>query len=395
MKKTATLLALLLHISYLTFAQSPITLTQSNFGTLSTYPENVYTTWNPSTFNPSNHIYDASMDSSTPNGNVVYNTTTDAFFLGKTNSYATTNYAIAPGLSYAVDLYFYTGVSSFGQNAIGIARQGFPLVTVTGGATDSLFILAQKTILPVGREILHFPASYPYHNNIKSRRAVDFELSVAASGLVHTPGQHVKTIVRNDTMIDYGKLRIYTPAGPSAYYDILMLKSWQYETDSFYVGGSPAPTALTTAFGLKQGQITNVSNRYYVYRAGTAVPMMLFLADSSFAVFSNLFYDASIPAAPASGIVEIDQASYTSLVFPNPSHSSEIKVMIVGKTLDYVDYTITDMMGRVVQTAHAQEMHTGTLTVELDPQLSNGNYILAVTDHLQHIIAKEQIALAK
>ncbi|MBK7010778.1 MAG: hypothetical protein IPH36_20200 [Saprospiraceae bacterium] len=103
------------------------------------------------------------------------------------------------------------------------------------------------------RVILDFPVTKGYSHQSVSRRVAKFKINIPAFGLNYAPVHHVANVVREDTLTAWGKMKVYTPNGPSPSYDVLVLLSLQHQIDSFYLNGLPAPANLLTAFGQQQG----------------------------------------------------------------------------------------------------------------------------------------------
>jgi hypothetical protein len=386
MKKIITLLSCLALLQY--NAKAQITLTQSNFGKLSTYNVRTTNAINTIEYAGSNLYFRYDTIATSPAGQVSYNIPTDPFFTSMCDAYYPAQMVLG-GFYYDIDYYFSTTAASYSQNAIRVPQQGYNITAATGGATDSLKFPEQKYILPVGREILKFPATAGYKNINDSRRAVNFNISVAAYGLNNAPAQHVAHVLRNDTITGWGKMRVYTPNGGSKPYDILIMLSQQQQVDSFYLAGAPAPTALLTAFGQTQGQITNVNNRIYYFRENRAAPLMLVFLNNDLSAFTGIDIDADSLALPTS-IDDLSKENYTTIVYPNPANTS-INIDVINTTITEATYTIIDFAGKVVAKANANKNGNRGYTISTD-NIPNGNYNLIINGK-NNIIASEQISI--
>ncbi|MCC6726975.1 MAG: hypothetical protein IT258_20910, partial [Saprospiraceae bacterium] len=142
--------------------------------------------------------------------------------------------------------------------AVDVPAQGYTLQPFTGNIGDSLLIPAQSYIYDTYRRFIQFPMTANSTWSSSSRRTADMYIHVPAFGLNYAPIQQAYTWVRNDAIVGWGKMRVYTPDGPSVQYDVLVDKITEYATDSMYLNGAPAPTQLLTAFGITQGQKTNM-----------------------------------------------------------------------------------------------------------------------------------------
>jgi hypothetical protein len=298
--------------------------------------------------------------------------------------------------------YLFYSELDFNQNGVDdkgiyIDEQVFSLEALTGSITDNLTFPLQGYLTNGARRVVKFPMTNSTHWTSSVRKANDFTLKVAAFGLNNTPCQHVYTIVRQDSIVGWGKLRVHTATGPSIAYDVLIDKLKQYSIDSFYVAGAPAPAALMTAFSVSQGQISDVTHQYNFYRLGSYSYLMRFHygADASYTNLEYAYINTDNLTTETTGISETTENTYSTVLFPNPSNGSEINLTILGKDLDNVSYTITDLSGKILQSADNQVTLGNTLTVKLANELSNGMYFLQVKDKKEVIVAGESFGVQR
>jgi hypothetical protein len=222
-------------------------------------------------------------------------------------------------------------------------------------------------------------------------------LSVAAFGLNNTPCAHVWNYFRKDTIVGYGKLRVYTPSGPSEAYDVLMDKIAEYTTDSFYVGGAPAPATLLTAFNVTQNQQTDNNYRYNFYRKSSFLYLCSYTwPGNGFTGNPNFIIWDTLNVAPL-GINEINHhAAYTSVVYPNPATiGNEINIQLVGKTVTNATLQLLDLQGRMVVQENNVAMTNGLLQLKLRASMLQGNYTLRILDEKNQPIVSELITVNK
>lgn len=259
--------------------------------------------------------------------------------------------------------------------AADVPEQNNTLQPFTGNINDSIFIPAQSYFASVPRRIVKFPFTANSSWASSSRRVTDMIFNIPAFGLNHAPVQHAYTWVRKDTIVGWGKMRVYTPDGPSIAYDVLMDKVSEYTLDSFYLAGNPAPPALLSAFGVTQGQKTEVAYRYNFYRKG------------SFNFLSSLFFDNpnytnylsafiakdDIETAPPSASHE--RVTYSTVLYPNPSAGSELNIQLMGADFTVSSFSIFDKMGRELR--HGQvEGQGSSLKIRLNDTLTSGQYFV-------------------
>jgi hypothetical protein len=258
-----------------------------------------------------------------------------------------------------------------------VYKQGYSLETFTGNGNDSITFASQGLIYPSGRTAIPFPCTVgSAWNTTTSRVAVDFKLTLTAYGLNKTPGQQVFRHTEKDSVVGWGKLSVHTQSGASIPYDVLMVRQEVYTIDSMYLGGAPAPTALLAGFGITQGQKTGLYYAYNFFRKGSWMYLMrrFYDIDATYTTLSDSYVNADNLST-----VGVEEAvEYSSLVFPNPTNGSELKVEVMGKNIPFSQYVVTDMLGRKVQEGNAGENAISKMEIRLNDNLPNGTYFVTV-----------------
>ncbi len=395
MKKLFTLLALL-PVASTVFGQITITATDMPVPSAAYNLRDITTSAvaNPTVGASATWDYSAYAGTATTNSFTVE---TDTFFTtAGVDLYYMSFKSLISGLSYNYNSELDFNSSNVKESGISIAAQGYSLTAMTGGASDSLTIPAQKTILSTAKEIIHFPFTAGTNWSSVSHRSTTFYLTVASAFMSHTPAEHRYDIHRTDSIVGWGKMRVYTTSGPSIQYDVLMDKSAQYAVDSFYLSGSPASATVLTFFGVTQGQVTDTAYRYNFYRKTSFNYLMTFSygSDASYStpVAKYMHSDNITPANV--GVNNVNEAAFSTVLFPNPANSSEVNLLINGKDVTGGQYFVTDMSGKTVQ-AGAIEMKAGAVHVTLGDNIANGNYLLSVTNSENAKIVTEQFSVAK
>lgn len=327
----------------------------------------------------------------------AYTTETDTFFTSAgVDVYYAGFKSLISGLGYNYFAEIDFNASNVKESGIDILPQGYSLTAMTGGASDSLTIPAQKTILTTGREIVRFPFTSGTNWSSVSHRATTFYLTVAGAFLSHAPAEHRYDVHKTDTIVGWGKMRVYTTSGPSIQYDVLMDKSAQYAVDSFYLSGAPASPTVLSFFGVHQGQVTDSSYRYNFYRK-TSFNYLLTFNYGNDATYTtpSAKYMHSDNITPANvGVNEVNDVAFSTVLFPNPANSNEVNLLINGKDVTGGQYFVTDMSGKTIQ-AGAIEMKAGALHVTLGDNVANGNYFLSVTNSNNVKVVTEQFTIAQ
>ncbi|MBS1589377.1 MAG: T9SS type A sorting domain-containing protein [Bacteroidetes bacterium] len=263
-------------------------------------------------------------------------------------------YTINSNLKYASNLMggiTANGVQYFGEQ---VGRQAIPLVSLTGGMNDSLVFLGQNSTYSNAFNKLKFPATMGSNWSSNYNFTTNFTMSIAAYGMNNTPCQRKTFVTEKDTVVGWGKMRVLNRVGATTgYTNVLMVKTIWQQSDSFFVGGAPASTALLTAFGLTQGQINN-QYQYNFFRAGEVLPLMS--ADYKDNTFSNTkVKNMSIHEDRlllGTGINDI-HADKSIVAYPNPITNGVVNLSIKDRSINSFDYAIINMNGQVVSRGHA------------------------------------------
>jgi hypothetical protein len=264
-------------------------------------------------------------------------------------------------------------------------RQAFSLLSLTGNTTDSLIIVKQNVHEP--HQIWQkYPVTYLSSWKSHSISRTDFQLSITAFGLDHTPGQFVQHTFEKREVVGWGKVRIPTASGPSQYIKALLEKLTVLKIDSVYLGGAPAPAALLAAFGVTQGETSNSYYQYRFYRKGIDAYLINFFMDASFTNIIGLNYDTKYlnlncdndnNIIASSSESEINLADVTVKVFPNPS-PNEFTLNVSGKYAANTSVNVFDLSGKQVQKF---ERVSGQL--KFGKELKAGIYMVQVTQNNQ------------
>lgn len=370
-----------------------ITLTQNNLGKLSTYNYLDGMGVPGVTYQGSNQTWDWGSVNMPAKGTLDYASVTDPFFSAQSDVFYEGSHVVS-GLTYLADYYYVTNANFYGENGIHIPAQGYSQTSITGGVNDSIIFPEQKYLYSQSREIIRFPMSTGYTNSTDCKRAINFDITVASYGLNNAPAQNVFHTYRQDTVVGYGKMRVKSAAGTSKYYDVLVLKSWQYTTDSFYLGGMPAPSALLSAFGVTQGMVSNTSNRLYFFRENRAQALATVSYGSNpFTTYSGIDVDADMLDFPTS-IAENTEASGISMIYPNPCAGNVVQYMQFSSNHLAKSYTIVDLKGRSVKTASFNSS-TSNHHIELPSDLVNGIYNIQLFDSNLKLIDQQTLSIQR
>lgn len=387
MKNVCTLL-LLCCLAAAASGQTPFTITANNFPI---YGIQTYRGPNtgPNLTPAANGNWDYSALSASGTVQSPYIVETDPFYTqAGVDVYIDDFKNLTPQLGYIVYNEFDFNSAGVFDKGIYIDPQAYGLGAFSGNNLDSIRFPFQGYIYPTSRKIMEFPATFGSNWSSQNRRWVNFDLTVTALGLNKVPGQHVFTTFRTDSIIGWGTMRVYTAAGPSIAYGVLIDKINQYAVDSFYLAGAPAPTALLTAFGMTQGQQTGINKRYAVFREGYSTPLAVFLYGSNnYTTPTAIYFDAD-NLTPTTSVGDLNELQYATLLFPNPSRSGQINVQFSGNLPAVTQYQVIDLQGRILQSGRA-DISQGFFQVQLEQQAPAGRYFLQLTDENNQPVVSE------
>ena len=370
MKATLPLLALLA-TSLTATAQSPITLTQSNFPALPTAVE-MYNAASPAGVTPptlgANQTWNYGGLVAAGQATKAYSApTTTPAFSGTTRTYT---YSLPLG-PFQVQGVTSQALTSSGLKYLGynIARQRFGLATVTGVATDSLVVPAQA--VPVGATLVTFPTTVGTVNKNFYRSGTTGLLTVGLVGLSKTPLRLVQRVTSTDSVAGYGTLRVPTTGGTAAS-QVLLVRSRVVEVDSFYLAGQPAPALLLGFLGVQQGTVTR---SYYdnFYRAGSSQPVLSFdYTSATYQTLQGVAYsgEASLLATRPSLATTVGGLS----AYPNPLAQGPLTLVAGNGSQALVTLTVRDVLGRQLAAGRGQLGQPTSLLAGL-PQ---GTYLLEI-----------------
>jgi hypothetical protein len=323
----------------------------------------------------------------------------DSFYLNfGVDTYVSSFKSLTPQLGYL--LYNELDFNDQGVDDIGvfIDEQVYSLQNFTGNAADNITFPFQGYVVnDAPRRVMNFPFTVNSAWSSVSYRVNDFSIKISAFGLNNVPSQHVYYTFRSDSIVGNGKLRVHTPDGPSIAYDVLVDQVLQYNVDSFYVGGAPAPAALTNAFGIRQGQVTDLVRQYNFYRAGTFAYLMRFNYgnDTSYTKIATVLVNTDDLTTETSTTSDVKDGKYATVLFPNPASSSTVNLTIIGKDINSVNYSLTDANGREIRTIKNYSIENNSLIVPLNDINTSGIYFLHVTDSNHKLVTSEKITLIR
>lgn len=258
------------------------------------------------------------------------------------------SYGLSPAMSYMSALYWgkdANGVYNYGEH---IERQASGLGAATMNPQDSLIFPEQTVVYSVPEKTMAFPMHFGDTWSSTAHQTVNFELTVNMFGMFNTPGERRSVVEMSDSVKGWGKMRVKNLNGQtSAYMDVLVVQETEHTSDSFYLGGAPAPSTLLDAFGLSQGQSESRYTTLF-YRSGEVTPLLrLEHTDSTFTTTTGaVVMNSRIPVPPVTGIENLQQADLFR-VYPNPVTNGTLHIDGITSGSKWT-YTLISVNGQVL-----------------------------------------------
>lgn len=279
-----------------------------------------------------------------------------------------------------------TAYSRYGDS---IYRQPNNISGTTGGSTDSLIFDAQNTIFSHPQTLIKFPATYMSNWISTFRTTINFHLDVAAYLLVNTPGYQVSYLTYADTVIGWGKMRVRELGGDtSGYINVLQVKEVITEVDSFYLNGSPAPTALLTAFSVSQGQTSNSYYQYYE-RVAEVLPLAaVSYQDPTYDTNINVQTHTDRLPAPLAINNIISNSGNGINIYPNPVTAHLLNLDFKNDPVGELSYELLDVRGAKVATGIINTGNARHTTITLSADILPGIYFIRINKDGQQWIVR-------
>lgn len=250
-------------------------------------------------------------------------------------------------------------------------RQAIPLGALTGDSGDSIVFPQQAVPFSTPEREVKFPVTMSDTWTDQISYSTDFNLTISAYGFNSTPGERRTKLTLNNNVVGWGKMRVNDRNGnPTGYMDVLMVQTEEITSDSFFLGGSPAPAPLLSAFGLSQN---NEERAYYTKfrRAGEYSGLVEIIhTDNTYTTPTR--FDIHLQRLAPTAISNISKEQLS--IYPNPVTGGQLTVKLndINSSLSYQIYNIT-----------GQQVATGKLAadgvISLQPQMPTGTYILKLT----------------
>lgn len=280
-------------------------------------------------------------------------------------------YIVTPGLRYDFDAMCdinTNGIAYLGEH---IDRQALSLFALTGDAADSLVFVTQNITYNMPEYDVKYPCTMGTKWTDDISFSTSFLLTVTSASLNNTPGQRKTRRTTNFEVTGWGKMRVNDRNGnPTGYTDVLAIKRIETVSDSFFLGGMPAPPSLLSAFGLTQGQQITTYDRKY-YRVGEYRGLLeIEYEDAAFTKPLEIITHNQRLKPTSVGNINKEQIS----IYPNPVTNGSFTVKVEGTHKD-LNYQLLNITGQQV----AAGSMTANGNIALQQNLPAGTYIIKLT----------------
>ena len=281
-------------------------------------------------------------------------------------------YIVTPGMRYDFDAMCDVNTNGIVYLGEHIDRQALPLAALTGDNADSLIFVTQDITYNMPEHDVKYPCTMGTKWTDDVTFSTNFILTVTSAGLNNTPGQRKTRRVTDFEVTGWGKMRVNDRNGnPTGYMDVLAIDRIETVSDSFFLGGAPAPPTLLAAFGLTQGQqITTYDRKYY--------------RDGEYRGLLEIEYQDAAFTKPIEIITHNQRLKPTSVdelklqgisIYPNPVTNSSFTVRVKG-TQKELSYQLLNITGQQVAAGNVP----ANGNISLQDNLPAGIYVIKLTD---------------
>lgn len=244
---------------------------------------------------------------------------------------------------------FYEELADDGHKVWGRTTEALdvPLVTITGGANDTMNLLGSVSQYQEPLYYVKFPLNFEDSWDTEVNIVGNYLMTVQIFGLDHVPASSIYNYVETNSVSGYGTLILPNPDGTGTVsMEALLLKSSSVRTDSFFLAGQPAPQVMLDALGVTQGS-TSTRTHYSFYAKGLNRSALVIELENGQVSFLSMADDVkNIISSTRQQATDQIQAE----VFPNPTTG---KFQVVFEKSDGQAWSLDlyDGQGRLVQRA--------------------------------------------
>ena len=267
-----------------------------------------------------------------------------------------------------------------------------PIGGLTGNAGDTLEILGNLSIYEAPSVRYQFPMNFGDFYTEEATITNDYVLTALNAGVNHVPGQF-NGIIRDTTEVTgWGTLILPHPDGTGTVsMEALLHKNYDVTTDSIFLGGTEAPTALLNVFGLTQGG-QNAGSTFYRFLAKGLPRSALFIEVNPDGQIIEAFIADDIRNLVSSNR-NVAAASLPLRTFPNPT-TGDFTIEFDKTDAQPWTFTLHNAMGqRLAEQLILAGLGATTFTPELTQQLAGGTYFFTLRDGSGQIVGWDKLSV--
>ena len=299
--------------------------------------------------------------------------------------YVPLSFDLTPAVTYDVkawEVINASGIISLGES---MDQQTIDLSALTDPG-DNLVFPAQTVPYSSPRTIIKFPATYNDNWSSNFRSVTNFNATIQSMLLNNVPAQRATNTVQHDTVIGWGRIRVKDANGtPSAYMNVLQVKTHIAQSDSFYVNGLPVDNSILSNLMMSQGMVTEFFSINY-YRPGEVTPIVQReYTDATYAGTTTTYvHQNRLP--DGTGVADIADENGIS-IYPNPVKNGFVSVHIENDISGAWTYELRNMMGQVVSSERIT-LRGSRATINLGTSNAPGIYYLQLNRNGEKISVK-------
>lgn len=374
--------------SFAATAQSAITIDQSNFPlSKGTHIFRFRDTAMATPPGGANQTWDYSNLGATDTVSQVFTTNTNSAF-SSSALVITSTQQLNSSAHYVISNYYDEDSKGFFSPGASTEYQAYGLGGFTGNSKDSFYVLKQNILYRENQ--VNFPATDASSWTSNFNEIINFMITYNPIYNKTPAATHISVSEKNNVS-GWGVLKLPGSGSSAVDYNVLMVKSANVYTDSFFLNNKPAPAIILSGFGMKQGA-KNYSYQINFYATGSALPIASidYGKDSTFTNAVSINYETNVKT----GLAENKgQASYVN-IYPNPLSGNSIEVSLIKNEAEAYILNVTNILGQNVKTIRLSG--NGALNQPIDlAALQSGIYNISITKADGSIVSAQKLVIAR
>lgn len=288
------------------------------------------------------------------------------------------NISFAGGLGY--DAIQYYDVTSSSIVCLGEAietEQVIPLTFVTGGANDELVFPVQKIAYSAPDIQRVFPTTLGTSFTSTRWQETKFNLTIDAYALNNVPGTRKTYWVVKDSVVGWGTIKVKGISTKATYDNIpvLQVQHFEQQTDSFFLGGNPAPEALLTGFGLAQGKVDPYYYVNFIAQDELDELVTIDFGQSPYQTIEKVKIQQNrLEKYELVGIEKLAKQNAIN-TYPNPIKNNTLFVDLPANPSGQWSFNLVDIYGRNISKG---DINTIDGRIDLPANTADGSYVLTI-----------------